>query len=168
MAPKPFAIILALAAVIVAFFLFEPHMSAAKQAENFRLYSSRGRLVSLDDFRGKVVVLDFYASWCGPCGRAAPEMERLNEAYKGRGVVVLGVNVNDTADPHEYANRMGIQYPLLVHGEKVAQSYGVSGIPAFVVISPSGQIVHRSTGWSPQSYDRISDAIDKELAAVGR
>lgn len=168
MAPKPFAFILAIAAIIVGFFLFEPHISSAKQAENFRLYTSRGKLVSLDELRGKVVVLDFYASWCAPCARAAPEMDRLNESYKDRGVVVMGVNVNDTVDPLEYADRMGIRYPLLVHGEKVAQTYGVSGIPAFVVISPTGEIVHRSTGWGPQSYDDISEAVEAELVKINR
>jgi peroxiredoxin len=163
-APKSLAIIATVAIAAVAFLFFEPRISAAKQAENFRLYTSRGKLVSLDEYRGRVVVLDFYASWCGPCSRAAPEMQRLYETYKSRGVIVLGVNVNDTADPHEYANRVGINYPLLVHGEKVAQAYGVSGIPAFMVISAEGEIVHRSTGWSAPSYAALCEAVEEQLA----
>jgi peroxiredoxin len=167
MATKPILIMLALAGVLSAFFFVGPRITAARQAENFRLYDSRGHLVSLDDYRGQVVVLDFYASWCGPCGRAAPEMERLYESYRDRGVVFMGLSVNDNSDPREFASRMGIQYPLLVHGEKVAEAYGVSGIPTFVVISPAGQIVHRSTGWSPRSEGALSDVIDEQLGSVG-
>jgi peroxiredoxin len=167
MATKRIVYLLALAGVLSTFYFVGPHITAAKQAENFRLYDSRGHLVSLDDFRGRVVVLDFYASWCGPCGRAAPEMERLYESYRDRDVVFMGVSVNDNSDPRDFASRMGIQYPLLVHGEKVAQAYGVSGIPTSVVISPSGAIVHRSTGWSPRSEGALGDVIDQQLESLG-
>ena len=166
--PKPLAVILALAAVIVGFLLFEPNTSAAKQAENFRLYTTHGKLVSLEDMRGKVVVLDFFATWCSPCKRAVPDLVRLHEKYSELGVSVLGVNVHDTNDPLEYADRMNIPYPILVHGEAVAERYGVSGIPAFVVVSPEGEIVFHQSGWSPKIMEDLADAVDRQLERLGR
>jgi thiol-disulfide isomerase/thioredoxin len=165
--PKPFAVLLAIVAVVVGFLLFEPNTSAAKQAENFRLYSTGGKLVSLEDMRGKVVVLDFFATWCSPCRRAVPDLERLYEQYRDVGIVVLGVNIHDTNDPVEYADRMGISYPILVAGEGVAERYGVSGIPAFVVVSPEGEIVFREDGWSPKVMKELVAAVDAQLERLG-
>jgi cytochrome c biogenesis protein CcmG/thiol:disulfide interchange protein DsbE len=166
--PKPFAVILAIAAVVVGFLLFEPNTSAAKPAENFRLYTTSGKLVSLDEYRGKIVVLDFFATWCSPCQRAVPDLERIHELYHDNGVVVLGVNVHDNNDPLEFANRHAIPYPILLHGEQVADAYGVSGIPAFVVISPEGDIVFRESGWSPRVMRDLTEAVDQQLARLGR
>lgn len=166
--PRPFAIILALVAVIVGFLLFEPNVSAAKQADNFSLYTTSGTLVSLEEYRGKVVVLDFFASWCVPCKRAATDMERIHARYSHRGLVVLGVNAYDNNDPVEYVSRAGIPYPVLIRGEDVADQFEVTGIPAFVVISPEGDIVFRECGWSPKVIREMTAAIETQLARLGK
>ena len=166
--PRPLAIILALVAVIVGFLLFEPNVSVAKQADNFSLYTTSGKLVSLEEYRGKVVVLDFFASWCVPCKRAATDMERLHADYNHRGLVVLGVNAYDNNDPAEYVKRTGVPYPVLVRGEEVADQFEITGIPAFVVISPEGDIVFRECGWSPRVMRGLTDAVETQLARLGR
>lgn len=165
--PKPFTVLLAIVAVVVGFLLFEPNLSAAKQAENFRLYSTSGKLLSLEDMRGKVVVLDFFATWCSPCRRAVPDLIALHERFHDDGVMVIGVNIHDTNDPVEYAERMGITYPILVGGEAVAERYGVTGIPAFVVVSPEGEIVFRESGWSTTIMRQLSEAVDVQLQRLG-
>lgn len=164
---KPLFAVLGLALASAGFVFFEPSLSSAKTAEPFQLYSSRGRLMSLDEHQGKVVVLDFFASWCPPCARAIPEIERLHEEYRSRGVVVLGVNVNETADPLEFANRMGIQYPVLVNGERVAEKYKVTSIPTFIVISPAGEVVHRASGWNAQVRDKLYEIVEAQLETTG-
>lgn len=166
--PKPLAVIFALAALVVGFLLFEPNTSAAKQAENFVLYSTSGELVSLEEHRGKVVVLDFFASWCSPCQRSVKDMQELYDRFHDRGVVILGMNVYDANDPMAFASRVGIPYPILVHGENVADQYGVSGIPAFVVISPEGDLVFRESGWSPRIIRELTAAVEEQVERLGK
>lgn len=161
-------LLLLLVTAATAFFFRGPAPTLAGPAENFRLYNSRGIAVSLDQYRGKIIVLDFYASWASACARSGPEMQRLYETYKTRGVIILGVNVNDTANPHEYAARMGLNYPILVGGDMVAKTYGINEVPGFVVISPTGQVIHRSTGWNPKTLATITDLIEKNLPNVRR
>lgn len=165
---KQLWMVLAVLAAAGAFLFFEPHQSKASGAENFRLYTSNGRLVSLDEHLGKVVVLDFYASWCQPCRRSMPEIERLHDAYRDRGVVFYAVNLRDTEDAAGFAREVGISYPVLLHGEKVAEAYGVTSIPTLIVISPDGRIVFRQSGWDPKAFDELAEVIDEQLTENSR
>ena len=100
-----------------------------------------GRL-SLASLRGKVVVLNFWASWCVPCKQEAPRFEAASKQYAPQGVVVVGVDVNDfTGDAKRFARRYGITYPLLHDGSgKTLGPYGVSLLPETFMIGRDGRV----------------------------
>lgn len=106
--------------------------------------------VSLKDLRGKVVVLNFWASWCGPCAAEAPVLERVAEHYreKGEDVVILGVDVEDLrGDALGFVAEHQVTYPSLRDGEdKARQAYQVPALPETFVIDPEGRIALKIAG----------------------
>jgi cytochrome c biogenesis protein CcmG/thiol:disulfide interchange protein DsbE len=100
--------------------------------------------VSLASLRGKTVVLNFFASWCGPCKREAPDLESLWRQYRSDGVVVLGVDSGDArSDARRFLSAHGVTYPVVFDpGEKLARgAYALPGLPVTYVINPAGRIV---------------------------
>ena len=100
--------------------------------------------VSLASFRGKTVVLNFFASWCGPCKREAPDLESLWRRYRSDRVVVLGVDSGDArGDARRFLDAHRVTYPIVFDpGEKLAQGpYALPGLPVTYVINPAGRIV---------------------------
>jgi len=107
-----------------------------------------GARMSLADLGGKTVILDFWASWCGPCAAQAPILDRLARRYGDRGLVVLGVNVDDTPEvARAYAAKKGLSYPILMDATSLAEkSYGVKALPSIVVVDKEGRVVSFSSG----------------------
>jgi thiol-disulfide isomerase/thioredoxin len=132
-------------------------------APDFTLYTTRGKAVHLAALRGKPVVIDFWASWCGPCRSAIPVLERIHQDFKERGVVVLGVNARDPQNPAQTMQDLGATYATLVEGDSVAQTYGVEGFPTVIVVGVDGQIIYRETGFSSIMEARIGEVLEKEL-----
>ena len=99
--------------------------------------------VSLASLRGKIVVLNFWASWCAPCKQEAPRFESASKRYASRGVVVLGIDVQDfSGDAKRFAHRYAITYQLLHDGSgKTLGPYGVSLLPETFVIDRSGRVL---------------------------
>jgi cytochrome c biogenesis protein CcmG/thiol:disulfide interchange protein DsbE len=97
----------------------------------------------MSDLRGSAVVLDFWATWCGPCRAEAPIVEHLSRRWRDQGVVVVGVDTDtpDQGDPRAFAVAHGLTYPI-VHDAvgEVARSYGVDGLPTLVVVSRTGRV----------------------------
>ncbi|WP_437676081.1 TlpA family protein disulfide reductase [Sorangium sp. So ce131] len=107
-----------------------------------------GARMQLAELKGQPVILDFWATWCGPCAVQAPILDRIARRYQGKGLVVLGVNVDDP--PHvaaQYALQKGLSYPILIDVTRDASArYGVDKLPSLVVIDRQGKIAAYLTG----------------------
>ena len=129
---------------------------------DFALKDDQGRTVRLSQFAGKVVVIDFYASWCPGCNEAAPHVEKeIWQKYKGRNVQVLGIAVQEGESPagkfSKFRKDHGVTYPLLLDEPGVIiQKFGFTGIPQGIVIDGKGKYVS-----APDSVDGITATLKK-------
>ena len=117
-------------------------------APDFELPDLDGRLHKLSDYRGQVVVLNFWATWCPPCRAEMPSMQRGWEQVKDEGIVFLGVNVGEDADTvFLFLADYPVDFPLLFDAQaKVIEAYPVTGLPTTYIIDPAGRITHRAVG----------------------
>jgi len=140
--------------------IFSRHVAAAvgRQAPEFALAlvangaaapGGDAKTLRLSDFRGRAVLLDFWATWCGPCRAEAPIVEQVARRWRDRGVVVLGIDTDtaDQGDPRAFAIENGLSYPIVhdVTGT-AARAYEVDSLPTLVVVSPGGKIVAVRSG----------------------
>jgi thiol-disulfide isomerase/thioredoxin len=119
-------------------------------APTFKGVSLDGKAYSLDSLKGKTVLLDFWASWCGPCIRSMPTTERLYADYRAQGLVVLGVDVDENRDTVEkFLKTQPLGYPVLMGSESgIPAAYGVTVFPTFVLIGPDGKIAAHQFGFN--------------------
>ncbi len=126
-----------------------------------------GKQHKLSEYKGKIVLMDFWATWCGPCKMAMPGVQKIHEAYKDKGVVVLGMNCWEKGgDPKAFMESKKYTYGLMLKSDAAAEGYGVSGIPAFFLIGPDGKILMVERGYSEDGDKKISAVIDKHLSEV--
>ena len=140
------------------------HALIEKPAPNFTLRDLRGNQVSLSDFRGQPVVLNFWATWCSPCRVEIPHLEALYTKYKDQGLVVIGMNTETDYMKVKHFAEPQISYTVLLDGGTQAQGYDVSGIPCTYYIDRAGIIQHRSVGFGPGDEVLIEEKIKKLLA----
>lgn len=146
-----------------------PPPKAGAPAPAFSLPRLEGKgSVSLASLRGKTVVLNFFASWCGPCKREAPDLESLWRQYRSDGVVVLGVDSGDARDDaRRFLGAHGLTYPIVFDpDQKLALgSYALPGLPVTYVINPDGRVVGTPV-LGPVSDAAHSREFTRELKAA--
>ena len=135
-----------------------------KAAPNFLLELPGGETLSIEDLGGKVVMLDFWASWCQPCRDEAPVLAQAYREYRGRDVEFVGVNLWDNpGDAELFLQQQGHEYPNGIDAEgKIAISYGVRGIPEKFFITRDGLIARKFTG--PMNPDLLRQILDDLLS----
>jgi thiol-disulfide isomerase/thioredoxin len=135
-------------------------------APNFELATLDGQRVKLSDYRGKAVLLNFWATWCGPCKVEMPWFVDLQKKYGNDGLVILGIAMDDSETPKiaQFASEMGVNYPVLLGTDKVSEAYGnVDLLPTSFYIDREGKIVGKGTGLLGRS--EIEDNVRKALAS---
>ncbi len=120
-----------------------------KPAPNFTLKDSNGKSVSLADYKGKVVLLNFWATWCGPCGLEIPWFEEFEQQYKSQGFAVLGVSMDDDgwSAVKPYMEEHKMNYRVLLGNDSVSQLYGgLDALPTTFIIDREGNIAYPHVG----------------------
>jgi len=119
-------------------------------APDFSLKSIDGQEITLSQLKGKVVLLDFWATWCGPCKESIPHLVQLYKNYRGSGFELVGMNVDkgDREAVRRFVRSMDIPYPVVTAPEDVVSNYRVSGIPVTFLIDKEGRIRERVVGFS--------------------
>lgn len=145
-------------------------IASGAMAPDWELKTTDGKTISLKSLRGKVVVLDFWASWCGPCKMAMPGLQKVHEQFRDKPVAILGVNCRERskqgqAQGLEFVRQKGLTYTQLLDGDSVALAYKVQGIPCFYIIGPDGKVIFATAGFNPQLHEFMSDIITKNLPA---
>lgn len=137
-------------------------LPVGEPAPDFTLKDASGSEHSLADYRGKVVVLDFWGSWCPPCRAAMPGMQKLHEKYRDKSVAVLGLNFEQSpkADPAAFMKDNGYSYGLLLNAETIAARYKVAGWPTFYILDAEGRVAWSGIGHSPDHEEQMSKVID--------
>ena len=135
-----------------------------KTAPDFNLKLPDGGALGIEDLRGQVVMLDFWASWCQPCRDEAPALAQVYREYRERDVEFVGINLWDNpGDAELFLQQEGHEYPNGIDAEgKIAISYGVRGIPEKFFISRDGSIARKFTG--PMNPDLLRQILDTLLA----
>ncbi|MCU1283771.1 MAG: alkyl hydroperoxide reductase [Acidobacteriales bacterium] len=136
-----------------------------KTAPNFELATLDGKKMSLAELKGKAVLLNFWATWCGPCKIEMPWFVDLQKQYGPQGLTIVGIAMDDSSneDIAKFAKEMGVNYPILKGKEAVGEAYGgVLGLPTTFYIGRDGKIVDQSAGLVGRK--EIEDNIKAALA----
>ena len=136
-------------------------------APDFTLRGADGRNLRLNEQRGQVVLVNFWATWCGPCRQEMPHLNRLYDKYHASGFTLLGVNIDD--DPRQAAStasRMGLKFPVLLDADKaVSKLYDLGSMPATVLIDRDGKVRFLHRGYREgmeEAYERQIRELVKE------
>ena len=135
-----------------------------KPAPDFELAKYDGGTVSLQDYRGRVVLLDFWATYCPPCIEALPELQALHSRHGAGGLTILGITVDDRASLVQKAtSRAKVTYPILRATPEVWNAYKVNALPSLILVGRDGKIIRRYGGEADKQA-MLAD-IDRALAA---
>jgi peroxiredoxin len=140
------------------------HLSPSSPAPAFALTDIRGGKLDLAAYRGKVVLLDFWATWCAPCRTEIPHFISLQDRYGSQGLQVIGISMDDSDKPvKEFYAEHKMNYPVAVGDDKLADAYGgVLGLPVAFLIDRQGRIVSKHVGETEPTVfeDEIKQALD--------
>lgn len=134
------------------------------KAPDFTLSDLQGNKVSLAEWRGKVVVIEFWATWCPPCRESVPEVNTLYARFKDKNFRLLAIAVDKGADAlsgvRAFVEEQGVSYPVLLDDGEASKSYSVMSIPVLFIVDKEGKVVKRRTGFVPGLAEDLSKEIE--------
>lgn len=145
-----FSAVLTLTGAAIGWQLLAPAPIPDRAARSFAIRTLDGRTFRLAQLRGRPVVLDFWATWCVPCRASMPHLNAMQDRFSERGLVVLGLSVDDAAPSvvRRFAERLQIHFPVAMATEDVLDDYGpIRSIPTTIFIDRHGRIVRRLVGY---------------------
>lgn len=151
----------------------QPQSVASIDAPDFELPAIDGKSIRLADYRGKTVLLNFWATWCVPCKLEMPWFMEFQKKYGSQGLVILGIAIDDPAAVQKFAEKLGVNYTLLLGTRAVFDAYsnvGMLGLPTTFYIGPQGKVLIQSSGIVSRSEieSEIKFVLAKSSAASDR
>ncbi len=138
-----------------------------ENAPDFVLKDIGGREVELSQLSGKMVLLEFWATWCPPCRATVPELNSIQEKYSGKGLIVLGISLDEDenlpAKLSAFSQEFKINYRLLIGDEKTERAYNVRSIPVAFLIDRRGKIVASYVGYVANLASIVSEHMEKAI-----
>jgi len=136
-----------------------------KPAPDFALRSMQGPSMRMSEHLGEVVIINFWATWCGPCRQEMPLLDALYGKYKQAGLVLLSVNIDEKVEPAiEMAQTLKVSYPVLFDARKeVSRAYDVGAMPVTVLVDRAGVVRYVSEGYKPGYEKRYTDKLRELL-----
>jgi len=141
-------------------------LQKGEKAPAVKLVTTSGQPVTLANYKGYVLVMDFFATWCIPCKESIPHLNSLNKKYSKQGLQILGVSV-DEGNEREVKNFIAerkITYPVAISGEDLQTEYGLRSIPTIFVINKKGMVAEKFQGYSEQTGRALEETIKKLMA----
>lgn len=136
-------------------------VSVGKSAPNFTLKTLEGKEISLSDLRGKVVLVNFWATWCPPCREEMPLFEEVYKKYKNRGFEILAISTDTSADAvKEFVKEFKVSFPVLMDDGKVSSSYGIQGLPTSFLIDREGKVIKIRLGKYREVEKDVKEALE--------
>ena len=153
-----------LVAIIALWGCEKPDTEEPRVMGDFTLNDIEGNEVSLKALRGKVVMLEFWATWCPPCRMSVPELKQLHENMKGEDFTILAIAVEDTLSKvKRFVEEREIEYTVLMDNKGIDKLYRVSSIPTTIVLDKEGNVVHNQRGFAPGMFVDLEKDIRKLL-----
>ncbi len=140
----------------------------AAPAPEFTLSNAAGQAVSLTQLRGKVVYLDFWASWCGPCRQSFPWMNEMLSKYQAQGLEIVAVNLDTSrADAEKFLEKNPAAFSVVFDPTAtLPPQYGVKGMPTSYLIDPSGEIILQHSGFNASHRESLEASIQQALESA--
>lgn len=135
-------------------------------APGFRVISTSGQTISFENYRGHVLIVDFFATWCQPCRLSIAHLTEMNRKYGKQGLQILGLSADEESEQSvkAFADEFGISYPLAATAGSAAIDYGVRSVPIMFLIGKSGKIAEIYRGYTSESASSVERAIKRLLA----
>ncbi|MDD2540851.1 MAG: TlpA disulfide reductase family protein [Desulfuromonadaceae bacterium] len=139
---------------------------SGQASPNFKVVSTTGQKISLENYRGYVLIVDFFATWCPPCRQSIPHLVEMNRKYGKQGLQVLGLSVDeDGVDAiKSFADEFQVNYPLALAGDSTTTDFGIRSVPVMYLIDKKGKIAEVYRGYFDDMPRVLEQAIKRLLA----
>ena len=133
---------------------------------NFKVLSTSGQTITQENYRGQVLILDFFATWCQPCRLSIPHLVEMNRKYGKQGLHILGLSVNEDGERlvKAFTDEFRVNYPLATAGDTTTADFGVRSVPVMYVIDKKGDIAAVYRGYSSEMAHSLESSIKRLLA----
>lgn len=159
-------LVLLLAVVVLLPARLHAALKAGQPAPNFKVVTTSGQTVTLDNYRGYVLLIDYFATWCPPCKESIPHLVEMNRKYGKQGLQILGQSMDEDGENavKKFINEYRINYPVALVPEQVQTDYGISSVPVMFVIDKKGKVVEVYRGFSDEIGRNMENLVKKLLA----
>lgn len=163
--PPGFFTLAVLGALFVAFLVITFGAKNVSDAPDFEATTLDGAPIRLSALKGKVVLINFWATWCGPCAEEIPELIALQKQFEAKGFTVIGVSSDDAPETaRAFAKQMNIPYPIVMRTDTIARDYGgIPALPTTFIVNKEGKVVLKQEGYGQGVVEGFKRAIEESL-----